>query len=136
MTGERLHTSDADYSHAMKVNDIYLEDPAVRAVALSARIGALLTELPDGVPVMCNTLYLPRGSQQADHLDTLFMTPRTPDKLVATWMRWRTCTRIPVHCGTTRAARTSPRSGSLMEGCMCAMSRWNPGRSTWGSRAS
>ncbi|HEY5110312.1 MAG TPA: phytanoyl-CoA dioxygenase family protein [Acidimicrobiales bacterium] len=86
VTGDRTHASDADFSHAMKVNDIYLEDQRVRDVALSARVGDLLGELLDDVPVLCNTLNLPKGSQQADHLDTLYMTPATPDKLVATWM--------------------------------------------------
>ncbi|GAC1337392.1 MAG: hypothetical protein NVSMB29_01680 [Candidatus Dormibacteria bacterium] len=86
VTGARLHASDGDFSHAMKINDIYLHDSAVRQVALSAQVGDLLAHLLDDVPVMCNTLNLPRGSQQADHLDTLFMTPQTPDKLVATWM--------------------------------------------------
>jgi hypothetical protein len=89
-TWRRLRASqvsdDERADHTFKVNDLYLSSHEVRGVALSARVGAILGELLDDVPVLCNTLNLEKGSQQADHLDTLYMTPTTPDKLVATWM--------------------------------------------------
>jgi ectoine hydroxylase-related dioxygenase (phytanoyl-CoA dioxygenase family) len=69
-----------------KVNDLFLEFEEVRQVVLSQRVSSLLAELLDDAPVLCNTLNLLRSSQQDDHVDAIFMTPRTPHKLVATWM--------------------------------------------------
>jgi hypothetical protein len=34
-------------------------------------------------PVLCNSLYLEKGSAQPAHVDSIFMTPRTPK--IATW---------------------------------------------------
>jgi ectoine hydroxylase-related dioxygenase (phytanoyl-CoA dioxygenase family) len=45
-----------------------------------------LKELLHNDPVVINTLSVEYGTQQADHLDTLFMTPLTAGHLVATWM--------------------------------------------------
>jgi len=90
VTGERKHASqvsDSDVAeHTFKLNDLYLEFLEIRAVALSQRVGSIVRELLDDTPVLCNTLSLEKGSQQPDHLDTLYMTPQTPNKLVATWM--------------------------------------------------
>lgn len=69
-----------------KVNDLYLSEPDLRLVALSYRVGAILEELLGDEPVICNTLNFDKGSQQADHLDTLYMTPESHCALVATWM--------------------------------------------------
>jgi phytanoyl-CoA hydroxylase len=69
-----------------KVNDLYLEFEEVRNVVLGQRISAILASLLADSPVLCNTLNLLRSSQQDDHVDAIFMTPRTPHKLVATWM--------------------------------------------------
>jgi ectoine hydroxylase-related dioxygenase (phytanoyl-CoA dioxygenase family) len=69
-----------------KINDLYLRDVGLREATLSERLGAILRQLLADDPVICNTLSLEYGSQQADHLDTLFMTPRTDGRLVATWM--------------------------------------------------
>lgn len=69
-----------------KVNDLYLTFPEVREVVLGERISAILVELLGDSPVLCNTLNLLRSSQQDDHVDSIYMTPRTPHKLVATWM--------------------------------------------------
>jgi phytanoyl-CoA hydroxylase len=73
-------------SHRFKVNDLYLEDRQLREAAMSARVGMVLSELLGDEPVICNTLSFAQGSQQADHLDTLHMTPVTQRALVATWM--------------------------------------------------
>jgi phytanoyl-CoA hydroxylase len=78
--------SEEERQHRFKVNDLYLEDAALRDVGLSARLGMVLSELLGDEPVVCNSLNFEKGSQQADHLDTLFMTPLTQGKLVATWM--------------------------------------------------
>jgi phytanoyl-CoA hydroxylase len=77
---------EADRAHAFKVNDLYLASDAVRRVCLSERIASIVGELLEDEPVLVNTLNLERGSQQADHVDSLFMTPATPGNLAATWM--------------------------------------------------
>jgi ectoine hydroxylase-related dioxygenase (phytanoyl-CoA dioxygenase family) len=49
-------------------------------------MGMVLEELLGDEPAICNTLNFTKGSQQADHLDTLYMTPPDEHGLVATWM--------------------------------------------------
>ncbi len=73
-------------NHRFKLNDLYLADRELREIALSERVGLVLEELLEDEPVLCNTLSFDYGSQQADHLDTLYMTPLTDQALVATWM--------------------------------------------------
>jgi len=73
-------------NHRFKLNDLYLADTRLRDIALSERVGLVLEELLEDEPELCNTLSFDYGSQQADHLDTLYMTPRTDQALVATWM--------------------------------------------------
>lgn len=89
-TGRRSRMSQlSEDERAMpffKVNDLYLEYEEVREVVLGERISAILGELLGDAPVLCNTLNLLRSSQQDDHVDSIFMTPRTPHKLVATWI--------------------------------------------------
>ncbi|HUC05249.1 MAG TPA: phytanoyl-CoA dioxygenase family protein [Acidimicrobiales bacterium] len=89
LTGRRMRArevTDEHRAHRFKVNDLYLSDARLRGVISSERVVDLLGELLEDQPVVCNTLNLDKGSQQADHLDTLYMTPRTEGKLVATWM--------------------------------------------------
>lgn len=86
VTGRRTRIADADPDHHFKVNDLYLDDARVREIALSERLGAVLAQLLGDEPVLCNTLNFDKGSQQPDHLDTLYMTPRTDQALVATWI--------------------------------------------------
>lgn len=81
-----IDLTEQERAQPFKVNDLYLHDRGLRDATLSARLGAVLRELLADEPVICNTLSLEYGSQQADHLDTLFMTPRTDGRLVATWM--------------------------------------------------
>ena len=42
-------------------------------------------------PAVCNSLSLEYGSEQEDHVDSLFMTPRTPAHLVAVWVALEDC---------------------------------------------
>ena len=69
-----------------KVSDLYLEFEEVRQVVLGEKISRIMAELLGDAPVLCNTLNLLRSSQQEDHIDSKYMTPKTPQKLVATWM--------------------------------------------------
>jgi len=79
-------SKDDEHEHRFKLNDLYLSDPVLRDIALSERVGMVIEELLGDEPVLCNTLTFDYGSQQADHLDTLYMTPLSDLALVATWM--------------------------------------------------
>ena len=88
-TGQRLRAIDVpdeDRNHLFKVNDLYLELDEVRRICLSQRVAEILTELLEDEPVLVNTLNLEKGSQQPDHVDSLYMTPHSQGGLTATWM--------------------------------------------------
>jgi phytanoyl-CoA hydroxylase len=89
VTGKRLRASgvaDDELDHNFKLNDLYLVDDNVRGVISSDRVSSIVTELLGDQSVIINTLNLNKGSEQPDHLDTLYMTPLTDHDLVATWM--------------------------------------------------
>lgn len=94
-TGERLPLADvgeeASRAHRFKVNDLFLEYEEVRQLALNARLTPIVRDLLDRVPVICNSLSFDVGSSQPDHVDALYMTPRTPGYLVATWIALEDC---------------------------------------------
>ncbi|MEO7167258.1 MAG: phytanoyl-CoA dioxygenase family protein [Chthoniobacterales bacterium] len=74
-------------SRLFKFNDLYLLLEEVRAIALQAQLSTLLRALLGGKrPVICNSLTFYTGSSQPMHIDSLYMTPATPQHLVATWM--------------------------------------------------
>jgi len=83
--------AEARRTHSFKINDLYLEYPAVRSLALGHRLGPVLQELLRDVPVLCNSLNFDRGSQQPNHMDSLYMTPKTKEHLVATWIALEDC---------------------------------------------
>lgn len=89
-TGRRARLADFPAGERsprqFKLNDLYLELPEVRAMALDARVRSTLAELLGQPMVLCNSLTFEKGSQQPEHIDSLYMTPRTPDKLAATWI--------------------------------------------------
>jgi phytanoyl-CoA hydroxylase len=70
----------------VKTNDLYLNYPDVRGAALDLRMVRVLTELLGDRPVMCHSLNFKRSSQQPVHVDSIYMSPRTPSRLVATWI--------------------------------------------------
>jgi hypothetical protein len=83
--------ADARASHRFKVNDLYLEQASVRRLALNDRLVPLLQRLLGERPAVCNSLSLEYGTEQEDHVDSLFMTPRTPAHLVAVWVALEDC---------------------------------------------
>lgn len=91
----RMHLRDitpqARASHRFKVNDLYLEQPSVRHLALNDRLVPVLKDLLGERPALCNSLSLEYGSEQPDHVDSLFMTPRTPAHLIAAWIALEDC---------------------------------------------
>jgi ectoine hydroxylase-related dioxygenase (phytanoyl-CoA dioxygenase family) len=78
--------SPEERRHNFKVIDLYVIEHELREAALSVRLGLILEELLGDEPVICNTLNFDKGSQQADHIDTLYMTPISDRGLVATWI--------------------------------------------------
>nr|WP_255698981.1 phytanoyl-CoA dioxygenase family protein [Luteimonas sp. Y-2-2-4F] len=92
---KRLRLVDVDEHarahHRFKTNDLYMEYEAVRRLGLNARLTPILTRLLGHVPVLCNSLSFEQGSAQDDHIDALFMTPRSPHQLVATWVALEDC---------------------------------------------
>jgi hypothetical protein len=88
-TGRRCRMSElerADRSHRVKLNDLYLRSETLRDVLLSPRLVDLLADLLGDPPVLCNSLNLERSSEQDNHVDAIYMMPRTPGKLVAIWI--------------------------------------------------
>lgn len=88
-TARRVRVKDLTESErrqSFKVNDLYLRNAGMRDAVMSARLGAILHELLDEEAVVINTLSCEYGTQQPDHLDTLYMTPQTPGRLIASWV--------------------------------------------------
>jgi len=87
VTGQRAWWADTPYRDTLrfKFNDLYLMSDLVREIALDAPLSGLLAELLGEAPVLCNSLNFRKGSTDHVHIDSLFMTPRTPGALAATW---------------------------------------------------
>lgn len=77
--------------HRFKVNDLYLEQVAVRQLALNPRLTPILRTLLGHAPALCNSLSFEHGSEQPDHVDALYMAPETPGHLVAAWIAMEDC---------------------------------------------
>lgn len=92
---QRLRIRDVDpaarEAHRFKVNDLYLESEAVRRLALNRRLTPMLRDLLGNTPVLCNSLSYAHGSGQGDHVDSLYMTPRTHGHLIAIWVALEDC---------------------------------------------
>jgi ectoine hydroxylase-related dioxygenase (phytanoyl-CoA dioxygenase family) len=71
-----------------KLNDLFLENDEIRQLILDPRLSAILAELLDGHPLVCNSLNLEYGSQQGDHTDSLYMPApdNDPNHMLATWI--------------------------------------------------
>ena len=83
----RMRLADAPdeaFRRPIKFNDLMLECGEIRACNLHPRLVPILDELLDGPPVACNSLNFIQGSEQTEHIDSWFMPPPTPDKMVVT----------------------------------------------------
>src|SRR3977135_3803003 len=83
----RMRLADAPdeaFRRPIKFNDLVLECDEIRACNLHPRLVPILDELLDGPPVACNSLNFIQGSEQTEHIDSWFMPPPTPDKMVVT----------------------------------------------------
>lgn len=95
VTGHRSRlvdvSAEARLKHRFKTNDLYLEHEEIRHLALNDRITPILKELLGHTPVVCNSLNFQQGSAQTDHVDALYMTPRTRHHLIAIWVALEDC---------------------------------------------
>ena len=86
--GQRCRMSRLDpvqRAHRVKINDLYLTSAAVRRMLLDGRLTGIVRAILDDQPVLCNSLNLERSSAQEYHADSLYMTPPTPNQMVACW---------------------------------------------------
>jgi ectoine hydroxylase-related dioxygenase (phytanoyl-CoA dioxygenase family) len=82
--GKRFRGAEAPlevFQGPIKINDLFLDEPGVRNLALNKRLTKILSRLLDGVPIICNSLNFLWGSSQPDHFDTWYMPPPVQDKL-------------------------------------------------------
>lgn len=95
VTGERKRLKDVDShdraAHMFKLNDLYLEIPEVRGLAINKRITPILKKLLGETTVLCNSLSFELGSTQPDHVDAIYMTPKSPHNLIAIWVALEDC---------------------------------------------
>jgi phytanoyl-CoA hydroxylase len=75
---------DEAFDRPVKFNDLFLECDEIRNCNLHPRLVPILDALLDGPPVACNSLNFIQGSEQTEHIDSWFMPPPTPDKMVVT----------------------------------------------------
>src|SRR2546421_1566429 len=83
----RMRLADAPdeaFRRPIKFNDLMLECDEIRGCNLHSRLVPILDELLEGPPVACNSLNFIQGSEQTEHIDSWFMPPPTPDKMVVT----------------------------------------------------
>lgn len=74
--GKRFRAVEAPgevFAGPIKINDLFLDEPQVRNLALSERLTKVLAGLFGGAPLVCNSLNFIWGSQQPDHVDSWFM---------------------------------------------------------------
>jgi hypothetical protein len=93
-TGRRCYLnnlSPKEREDRLKINDLYLEYEEIRNISLNQKLVPILTQFLPDIPVLCNTLSMDYGSQQNLHRDTLYMTPKTDNNLVATWIALEDC---------------------------------------------
>ena len=69
-----------------KLNHLYLYDPRVLDLLYAEKLYSVLAELLRDKPVVFNGLNMEHGTEQRMHIDTFYMPPRTPNKMVATWI--------------------------------------------------
>lgn len=74
------------YDHPHKINNLYFFDPLVRAAVMDPKLCTVLRVLLDGDPVAFTSLNFRKGSEQGLHLDTFYMPPAFPHRMVAMWL--------------------------------------------------
>src|SRR5262249_38751472 len=77
---------DEAYDRPFKINNLYFWVPQVRAMMLDERLCRVIRYLLDGDPTALTSLNFRKGSQQGLHLDTFYMPPAIPYRMVAAWV--------------------------------------------------
>jgi ectoine hydroxylase-related dioxygenase (phytanoyl-CoA dioxygenase family) len=65
-----------------RINDLYLMSEALRETLLDPELVEVLDDLLEGLPMICNSLSMERGTQQRLHVDTLYVAPPEPGRMV------------------------------------------------------
>lgn len=76
--GQRFRAIQAPrqvFEGPVKINDLFIDEPEVRRLALNERLSLILAELLGSAPMVCNSLNFIWGSQQPAHCDSWFMPP-------------------------------------------------------------
>jgi hypothetical protein len=75
---------DIVHSNCTKINDLHLQQPAIRALARDKKLVTILwTLLEFALPFA--TAFISRKTAQGLHIDSLYMTPRAQKHLIAAW---------------------------------------------------
>lgn len=77
---------DEAYDHPFKINNLYFWSYKARSMVLDERLCRVLRRLLGGDPTVMTSLNFRKGSQQAMHLDTFYMPPVIPYRMVASWI--------------------------------------------------
>ncbi len=75
-SGKRFRAVEAPreaFQGPIKINDLFLDEPEVRNLALNERLTEVLAQLLGDAPLVCNSLNFLWGSQQPAHFDTWYM---------------------------------------------------------------
>jgi phytanoyl-CoA hydroxylase len=86
---KRMRFADAEHDDrrgVYKLNDVFLERAWMRDLALDPRLAAILSQLLNDDPVICNSLLFERGSTQPLHFDTYYMPGKTTGGMTASWI--------------------------------------------------
>jgi ectoine hydroxylase-related dioxygenase (phytanoyl-CoA dioxygenase family) len=86
--GKRFRATEAPrevFEGPIKINDLFIDEPEVRNLALNERLSAILSEVLGSAPMICNSLNFIWGSQQPAHCDSWFMPP--PSRFAAAHAR-------------------------------------------------
>ncbi len=87
--GRRCYMDELDTgarTQPYKINDFYLHSESIRRIFLNERIVRFGELIFDTTVVGVNSLVFERGSQQAAHVDHIYMTPTPARRLFASWV--------------------------------------------------
>jgi ectoine hydroxylase-related dioxygenase (phytanoyl-CoA dioxygenase family) len=74
--------TDRGRAKPYRLNDLYLESELVRETLLDPELVEVLDDLLEGAPIICNSLSMERGCEQRPHVDTFYVAPPEPGKMV------------------------------------------------------
>jgi phytanoyl-CoA hydroxylase len=69
-----------------RFSDLYLMSEELRELALDPGLDSVIEGVLGEPPALCSSLNLVKGGSRTIHIDSLYLTPRTPHKLAAAWI--------------------------------------------------